>query len=75
MSELFRVPVTKEAPEESRSRVKARTLKDTFLISAWVAGYAGVPMLFRAARAVETLSSSKPDEARERGEASAANRG
>jgi hypothetical protein len=34
-----------------------RTLKDILLISAWVAGYAGVLMVFRFASAIEILFS------------------
>ncbi len=34
-------------------------LKDTLLISAWVAGYAGVLIAFRVAKAVESVLSNK----------------
>jgi cytochrome c biogenesis protein CcdA len=43
--------------EGNRNGEKQRTLKDILLISAWVAGYAGVLMVFRFASAMEILFS------------------
>jgi hypothetical protein len=46
--------------EGSRSRGEKRTFKDAVLISAWIAAYAGVLFIFRAAKAVESVLSNKP---------------
>jgi hypothetical protein len=46
-------------PKTKVTREKERTLKDTLLISAWVAAYAGVLLVFRVARGLEGLLSSK----------------
>jgi|HubBroStandDraft_2_1064218.scaffolds.fasta_scaffold490224_2 hypothetical protein len=62
MSELQRVTMFKLERERRESRGKKRTLKDTLLISAWVAGYAGVLIVFRAARFLESRLSSRQKE-------------
>jgi hypothetical protein len=46
-------------PKTKVTREKERTLKDTLLISAWVAAYAGVLLVFRVAQGLEGLLSSK----------------
>lgn len=46
-------------PKTKVTREKERTLKDTLLISAWVAAYAGVLIVFRIAQGLESLLSSK----------------
>jgi hypothetical protein len=43
--------------KDNRNGEKQRTLKDILLLSAWVAGYAGVLMVFRFASAMEILFS------------------
>lgn len=44
--------------------MKKRTIKDTLLISAWVAAYAGVLSAFRIAKLFESGLSGKKDEIR-----------
>jgi hypothetical protein len=48
--------------EGNRNGEKQRTLKDLLLTSAWVAGYAGVVIVFRFTSAMENLFSSKQKE-------------
>jgi hypothetical protein len=60
MKEPSRVPESRLDVEGKRSGEKQRTLKDTLLISAGVAGYAGILIAFRVAKAVESVLSSKP---------------
>jgi len=57
MSELQRVTMSGlELHQNGRGK---RTLKDTLLISAWVAGYAGVLSMFRVVKFAESRLSSK----------------
>lgn len=58
MSELQRVTISGLELPRNGSRTK-RTLKDTLLISAWVAGYAGVLSVFRVVKFAESRLSSK----------------
>jgi hypothetical protein len=46
-------------PKTKVKREKEHSLKDTLLISAWVAAYAGVLLVFRVAQRLEGLLSSK----------------
>jgi hypothetical protein len=62
MSELQRVTMFKPELDCHESGGKKRTLKDTLLISAWVAGYAGVLVVFRAAKFAESRLSSRHKE-------------
>jgi len=59
MMEPQRKAGSKPSVRDKRSREKPRSLKDTLLISAWVAAYGGVLVAFRVARALEGLLSSK----------------
>jgi len=45
--------------DRKSSGPKERTFKDTFLISAWVAAYVGVLIIFRVANALGRLLPSK----------------
>jgi len=61
MNQLERHPrVSTMRVEGSRSSGKKRTLKDTVLISAWIAAYAAVLFVFRAAKVAESMFSNKP---------------
>ncbi len=51
--------VSRLSVEGKQNGEKHRTLKDTLLISAWVAAYAFVLIAFRAAKALESVSSNK----------------
>jgi|HubBroStandDraft_1064217.scaffolds.fasta_scaffold71031_2 hypothetical protein len=62
MNELQRAPVSKLEVEGHGSRLKKRTIKDTLLISVWVAAYAGVLTAFRFAKLVESGLSGKKGE-------------
>lgn len=56
------VPLVSSLRDEGkRSGEKHRSVKDTVLLSAWVAGYAGVLVVFRVAGAVERLLSKTPE--------------
>jgi hypothetical protein len=57
MSEPQRVPVSELHLVGRPGLEKRRTVKDTLLISAWVTAYAGVLIVFRVTRAVESLLS------------------
>jgi hypothetical protein len=57
MSEPQLVPVCEVRLVGRSGREKQRTVKDTFLISAWVAAYAGVLIVFRVTGAMEGLLS------------------
>jgi hypothetical protein len=58
MNKPQRVPVPRLRVGGKRSGEKQRTLKDTLLISAWLAGYAGVLIAFRVVKAVQSVLSS-----------------
>jgi hypothetical protein len=62
MSERQRATMFKQELNRHESGGKKKTLKDTLLISAWVAGYAGVLIVFRAAKFAESLLSSRQKE-------------
>ena len=55
MSEPQRVPVSELCLVGKPGGENRRTVKDTLLISAWVTAYAGVLIVFRVTRAVESL--------------------
>jgi hypothetical protein len=62
MNERQLVTMFKLELDGHESGAKKRTLKDTLLISAWVAGYAGVLIVFRAAKFLESRLSSRQKE-------------
>jgi hypothetical protein len=57
MSEPQRMPVSESRLVGKPGGEHRRTVKDTLLISAWVTAYAGVLIVFRLTRAVESLLS------------------
>jgi len=57
MSEPQRVPVSELRLVGKPGLENQRTVKDTLLISAWVTAYAGVLIVFRVTKAVESLLS------------------
>ena len=57
MSEPQRVPVSELRPVGNPGGKNQRTVKDTSLISVWVTAYAGVLIVFRVTKAVESLLS------------------
>jgi hypothetical protein len=57
MSEPQRVPVSELHLVGKPGLENQRTVKDTLLISAWVTAYAGVLIVFRVTKAVESLLS------------------
>lgn len=65
MTELQGTPAASGVAEGKWNGEKQRTFKDTLLISAWVATYAGVLTAFRVAKALEGLFSSEQGKAPE----------